>query len=165
MSPIHFWEKKIGSLQVRSTNSDTISSNQSTGVTARSIARAAVATVTKRTAVVASLHSTNDIDSNIHDGVGKILSVDPLKGKSALKLKMKQQSPFFEVEDYYSNDSSASSPKKVVFLQFEAESSQTVIMHAMMIAAVNFEEECSSMKTMLGRLSKESAKKDARIKC
>ena len=54
-------------------------------------------TVTKRTVVVASLHSADDTDSNMHDRVGKTLSVDPLKGKSTPKLKIKQQSPFFEV--------------------------------------------------------------------
>ena len=77
---------------------------------------------------------------------------------------MKQQSPFFGVEDYYSSDSSASPPKKVVFPQSEAESSQTVIMPAMMIGAVNFEEEFASMKATLERLSKESVEKDARIR-
>jgi len=50
----------------------------------------------------------------MHDRVGKALFVDPLKGKSTSKLKMKQQSPFFEVEDYYSSDSSALSLKKMV---------------------------------------------------
>jgi len=77
---------------------------------------------------------------------------------------MKQQSPFFRVEDYYSNDSSASSLKKVVFPQSEVESSQIVIMPAMMIGTVNLEEEFTSMKAMLKTLSKESAEKDARIK-
>ena len=60
--------------------------------------------------------------------------------------------------------SSASSPNKVVFSQSEVESSKTVIMPTMMIGAVNFEEEFTSMKATLGRLFKESVKKDARIK-
>ena len=77
---------------------------------------------------------------------------------------MKQQSPFLGVEDYYSSNSSASPSKKVVFQQSEAESSQTVIMPAMMIGAVNLKEEFASMKATLERLSKESAEKDARIK-
>jgi len=38
-------------------------------------------------------------------------------------------------------------------------------MPAMMIGFVNFEEEFASMKATLERLSKESAEKDARIKC
>jgi len=97
------------------------------------MARAAAATGTKRTVAVASLHSSDETDSNMNDRVGKSLLVDPLKGKSTSMLKIKQQSPFFWVEDYYSSDSSASLPKKVVFPQSEAESSQTVIMPAMMI--------------------------------
>jgi len=125
--------------------------------------RAVAATGTKRTVAVTSLHSTNDTDSNMNDGVGKSLLVDPLKGKSTLTLKIKQQSPFLGVEDYYSSDSSTSLPNKVVFPQSEAESSQTVIMPAM-IGAMNLEEEFASMKATLKRLSKESAEKDARIK-
>ena len=69
-----------------------------------------------------------------------------------------------EVEDYYNSDSSASSPKKVVFPQFEAELSQTVIMPSMTIGAMNLEEEFASMTVTLERLSKESAGKDACIK-
>ena len=37
-------------------------------------------------------------------------------------------------------------------------------MSAIMIGAINFEEEFTSMKAILERLSKESAEKDARIK-
>ena len=77
---------------------------------------------------------------------------------------MQQQSPFFGVEDYYNSDSFVSPLKKVFFPQSEAKSSQTVIMPAMMIGAVNLEEEFASMKSTLERLSKESAEKDARIK-
>ena len=40
----------------------------------------------------------------------------------------------------------------------------TGIMPAMMIGVVDFDEEFASMKAMLERLSKESVKKDARIK-
>jgi len=101
----------------------------------------------------------------MHDGVSRTLSVDPVKGKSTPKLKMKHQYPFFEVEDYYNSDSSASPPKKMGFSQSEAESSQTLIMPAMMIGAVNLEEEFASMKATLEGVSKESAEKDARIKC
>jgi len=68
------------------------------------------------------------------------------------------------VEDYHNSDSSLSLTKKVVFSQFEAESSQTVIMPIMMIGVVNFEEEFASMTATLERLSKESVEKDARIK-
>jgi len=154
-------KKKSGPLQRRFTNSDTVSSSQSTGVVTSSMTRAA-ATSTKRTVACASLHSTDGI--NMNDGVSKSLPVDPLKGKSTSTLKMKQQSPFFGAEDYYSSDSSASPSKKVVLLQSEVESSQTVIMPAMMIRAVNFEEEFASMKAMLERLSEESVEKDTRIK-
>ena len=131
-----------------------------------SMARAAAATSTKRIVAVVSLHSTDNTDSNMNDEVSKSLFVNPLKGKVTSILKMKQQSPFFGGgEDYYSSDSHASPPKKVVFPQFKAESSQTIIMPAMMIGAVNFEEEfASNMKATLERLSKESAEKDARIK-
>jgi len=83
------------------------------------------------------LHSTDDTDSNINDGLGKSLPDDSLKGKFTSTLKMKQQSPFFGVEDYYNSDSSASPPKKVVFPQSEAESLQKVITPAMMIGVVN----------------------------
>ena len=157
-------KKKSGSLQQRSTNSDIVSSNQSTGVVKRSMARAITTTGTKRAVVVASLPPADNTNSNMNDGVGKSPSVDPLKGKATSTLKMKQQSPFFEVEDYYSSDSSASPPKKVVLPQSEVESSQTVGMPAMMIGAVNFEEEFAGMKATLERLSKENAEKDARIR-
>jgi len=52
----------------------------------------------------------------------------------------------------------------VVFPQSEAESSQIVIMPAMMVGAMNLEEELARTKATLERLSKESAEKDARIK-
>jgi len=55
----------------------------------RTMARAATATVTKRTVAIASLHSIDDTYSNAYDRVGKSLSVAPLKGKSTQKLKMK----------------------------------------------------------------------------
>jgi len=82
-------KKKSGSLQQRSTNSDTVSSNQSTGVVTRSMARAIATTGIKRAVAVASLPSTHNTDSNMNDGVGKSLSVDPLKGKATSTLKMK----------------------------------------------------------------------------
>jgi len=52
----------------------------------------------------------------------------------------------------------------VAFPQSEAESSQTVIMPAMMIGIVNLKEEFASTKATLERLSKESAEKDSYIK-
>jgi len=100
----------------------------------------------------------------VHDGIGKISSVHPLKRKSTQELKTKCQSLFFEVEDYYSSDFSSSSLRKAALTQSEAQSSPTVIVHAMIIGAVNFEEEFASMKATLERLSKKSAEKDARIK-
>jgi len=77
---------------------------------------------------------------------------------------MKHYAPFFKVEDDYISDSSMPSPSKSVLSQFEIKSSQTFIMLAMMIEAVNFEEKLASMKAKLERLSKESAEKDAHIK-
>ena len=154
-------KKKSGSLQQRSTNSDIVSSNQSTGVVTRSMARAITTTGTKRAVVVASLPPADNTDSSMNDRVGKSLSVNPVKGKATSTVKM--QSPSFGVEDYYSSDSSASPPKEVVLPQSGVESSRTVIMPAMMIGAVNFEEEFANMKATLERLSKESAEKDARI--
>jgi len=131
------------------------------------MARAVAATSTNRTVAIAaaSFHSTDDTNSNMNDGVSKSQLGHPLKEKSTSTLKIKQQSPFLKVEDYYSSDSSASSPNKVVFPQFEAESLQTVIMPTMTIGAVNLEEELASTKATLERLSKESVEKDARIKC
>ena len=102
----------------------------------RNITRAATATVTKRAVVIASLHSTDNADSNVHDG-----AIDPFKGKSIHELKTKHQSPFFEVEYYYSSDSSMSSLRKASLPQSKAESSPTSILLAMMVGAVNFEEE------------------------
>jgi len=67
------------------------------------------------------------------------------------------------MEDYHSSDSSVSPLKQVVFPQSEAELSQTVIMPAMMIRAVNLEKEFTIMKATLEKLSKESAEKDSRI--
>ena len=75
-------KKKSGSFHKRSSNSDTTSSKQSTGVVTRNMAKAAAATVTKRAVAIASMHSTDNADSNMHDKVGKVPSVDPLKGKS-----------------------------------------------------------------------------------
>jgi len=125
--------------------------------------KAAAATSTKRTVAVVSLHYTNDTNSNMSHGVGKSLPIDSLKGNATSTLKMKQQSTFFGVEDYHRSDSFASLPKRVVFPQSEVEWSQTAIIPAMMIGAVNFEEEFASMKATLERLSKESTEKDARI--
>jgi len=116
------------------------------------MATAAIVTVTKRAVGITTLHSTDNGDSNVHDG-----AVDPLKGKSIKEFKTKHQSLFFEVEDYYSSDSSASSPRKAALSQSEVESSPTVIMPTMIVGAVNFEEEFVSMKATLERLSKESA--------
>jgi len=157
-------KKKSGSFQQRSSNSDTTSSKQSTGVVTRNMAKAAATTATKRAVAIASLHLIDNAVSNMHDGIGEVPLVDPLKGKSIQEMKMKHQSPFFEVEGYYSSDSSASSPRRATIPESEAESSPTIIMPATMVGAINFEEEFAIMKATLGRLSKESAEKDARIK-
>jgi len=75
-------KKKSVSFQQRSSNHDTTSSKQSTRVVIRNMARAAAAIVTKKAVAIASLHSTNNAHSNVHDGVDKVPSVDPLKEKS-----------------------------------------------------------------------------------
>jgi len=76
------------------------------------MARATATAVTKRAVAITSLHSTDNANSNVHDRVSKIPFVDPLKRKSIQELKTKHQSLFFEVEDYYNSDSSASSQEK-----------------------------------------------------
>ena len=93
-------KKKFRSFQQRHSNSNTTSSKQSSGVVIKNMARAAVAIVTKRAVAIVSLHSTDNADSNVHDGVGKVPFVDPLKGKSIQEMKTKHRSPFFEAEDY-----------------------------------------------------------------
>jgi len=153
-------KKKFGSFQQRSSNSNTTSSKQSIGVAIRNMARAAAVIAIKRAVAIASLHLTDNADSNVYDRPVKFC----LLTLSGGKLKTKHQSPFFKVEDFYSSDSSASSPRKAGLPQYEAQSSPIVIMHAMIIGAVNFEEEFTSLKATLERLSKESTKKDARIK-
>jgi len=54
--------------------------------------------------------------------------------------KLSHQSPVREVEDYYSSDSSAPSPKGAHMSEFVAESSDTVIMPVMMTGAANLEK-------------------------
>jgi len=103
--------------------------------------RVTTATTMKRTVAISSLQSHDNTNSNIHDGVSQISYVDPLKGKYVPTFKMKPQSPFFEVEDYYSKDCSALSLRTTIFSQHQAESSHTVIMPWMMIGAVNFKED------------------------
>jgi len=49
--------------------------------------------------------------------------------------------------------------------EIEAKSSNTVIMPVMMTGATNLEELLASMMATLDKLSKESAEKDAQIKC
>jgi len=64
------------------------------------MARVAATTVKKRTVAVASLHSTNDADYNMREGISRTPFVDPLKGKSTPTLKTKHRPPFCDVEDY-----------------------------------------------------------------
>ena len=90
-------KKKSGSLKRKSTNFDIISNNQSTGVVTRSMTRAVATIVTKRTVVVASLHSTDNSNYNIHDGVSRTLSVDPLKGTSIFEVEDLQQRFFCNI--------------------------------------------------------------------
>jgi len=53
----------------------------------------------------------------VHDGVSKISSVDPLKGKSVQELKTKHQSSFFEIRRFYNSNSSAPSPREAALPQ------------------------------------------------
>jgi len=60
----------------------------------------------------------------------------------------------FEVDGYSSSDSSLASLKGSLFSRVEAESFDTIIMPAMVIAATNLKEQLASMKTTLDRLPK-----------
>jgi len=82
------------------------------------------------------------------------------KAQSPLKLP----SPPFEVEDYYSSDSSSTSLKQVFQLEAETESSNTIVMPVMTIGTNNLKEETAAMKAMLEQLIKESEENEARIK-
>jgi len=62
-----------------------------------------------------------NLDFNIPAEVSNISVANRTKGKSYADLKMRLQSPFFEVKNYYNND--------------------TVIMPVMMIRIINLEEE------------------------
>ena len=74
--------------------------------------------------------------------------------------------PFnFEDDGYSSSDSSLTPSKGSLSSQAKAESFDTVIMPVMVTGATNFEEQLASMKATLDRLSKQSAEKDAQIKC
>ena len=75
--------------------SNTISSNQSTGVVTRSMVTATATTVTKRIVAVSSLYFTSGTNSNMYDIISRTLFVNPLNGISTPKLKMKHHSPFF----------------------------------------------------------------------
>ena len=77
--------------------------------------------------------------------------------------KLTLQSPICEIEDYYRSTSSLTSLKGVCMLETEAESSNTVIMPAMMTGAANLEEQLASMKATLDRLAKESVEKATSI--
>jgi len=78
------------------------------------------------------------------------------KAQSPLKLA----SPPFEVEDYYSSDSSSASLKQVFQLEAETESSNTIVMPVMTIGTNNLKEETAAMEQLI----KESEENEARIK-
>jgi len=67
--------------------------------------------------------------------------------------------PLYEVEDYYSSDSSLMSLKQAVQSETEVESSKTVLTPVMTIGTNSLGEEKASMKAMSERLVKESQKR------
>jgi len=79
--------------------------------------------------------------------------------------KLSLQSSICKVEDDYTGESSVPSPKGGRMSEIEAKSFDTVIMPIMMTGAANLEEQLASIKATLDRLSKESAEKEAQIKC
>jgi len=89
------------------------------------------------------------------------------RGMDELQTHTKPAFPRFNCEDdgYSSSYSFLASSKGSFSSHAEAESFDTVIMPVMMTGTTNFEEQLTSMKATLDRLSKESAKKDAQIKC
>jgi len=74
--------------------------------------------------------------------------------------------PFNLANDgYSSSDSFLSTSKESLFFHTEVESSDTVVMPVMVTKAANVEEQLESMKATLDRPSRESAEKNAQIKC
>ena len=72
--------------------------------------------------------------------------------------------PFGEEDHgYTSSDSLPPSPRELV-VESETESSNSVIMPAMVMEATNVEEQLADMKATLERLAKENLEKDAQIK-
>jgi len=71
----------------------------------------------------------------------------------------------FSEEDhgYTSGDSSQASPRELV-IELETESSNSVIMPAMVTEATNVEKQLVNMKATLERFAKESLGKDTQIK-
>jgi len=82
----------------------------------------------------------------------------------------KAQSPsklstlLYEVEGYYSSDSSSSSLKQALQPEIEVESFKTIVIRVITIGTNNLEEEMAAMKAMLEWLIKESEEKEAGIK-
>jgi len=112
-------KKKSGSLEQRSTNSDTLSSNQSTGVMTKSMARAVAVIAQKEQLRLRPYILLTTLTPTCMTEAVELYLLTHSRKNPLQKLKTKHQSPFFEVEDYYSSESSMSSPKKVVFSQSE----------------------------------------------
>jgi len=79
-----------------------------------------------------------------------------------------QENPAFqpfgeEDHGYTSSDSSPASPRELV-VESETDSSNSVIMPAMVTEVTNVEEQLANMKSTLEWLTKESLEKDAQIK-
>ena len=139
------------SFSLKSYEASVTSSQRAHTMKTRSMAKVAVSTAARKAASSPSKFQDLNTQHKVSSGTDEIQ-------------KLILQAPICEVEDYYSSDSSAPSPKEARMSELEVESSDTVIMPVMMTGAANLEEQLASMKAILDRLSKESAEKDAQIK-
>jgi len=144
-------KKNMGSSSLGSYEASVTSSKRAHAMKTRSMAKAASSTATKQT--VSPTSKFQDLTTQ-HKAW---FWMDEIQ-------KLSLQSPVYEVEDYYSSDSSSPSPKGARMSEIETKSSDTVIIPVMMTGATNLEEQLASMMATLDRLSKESAEKDAQIK-
>jgi len=74
------------------------------------------------------------------------------------------QSPAYEVEYYYSSNSSSPSAKGTRMSENEVEFSKTVVMLAIMTSTITLEEQMANMKAILEKLTRDNEEKEARIK-
>jgi len=151
----------------------------------RSITKAAASITLKQQVIAPTLQSrkTQKFGSNLPtNGVNQTTCLPKWKLKPLAIFNMRKTLPYGldefqsyinpafqpfdeEDDDYGSSNSALTSPRDSLFSQVEVESSDTIVMPVMVIDAINLEEELASMKVTLERLSKQSAEKDAQIKC